>query len=910
MKPTATVRPPALTPAAAASSANPEHDAFRVRFARFLLFTAGVVATHFVLYAPSLLGLKVLLPLDDLAGANVYLPKTPEYADVVPRYPALSDQVLQFEFQRRFAAKELRSGRIPLWDPYNYCGAPFVVPFFSPYNVPYYIFPSYLTLAWIHVLVALVAAGGAYVFFRRVLGVGFWPAAVAAWCYPLSGFFQLWLGFYLSYTASFFPWLLVAVDSTVRRPAGWGGPGLALVTALLLISGAADLAGQALLAAGLFSLWQLGQQYQRQRDLRPLVRTAFALAGAWLAGILLAAPYLWPLLEYMPTGLRMQRRAGNVMERPPVGFSSLAQMIVPFIFGSTERGWVWASAAPNLQESSAQAYCGLFAMLVLAPVGLAVRRLRALNLFWVFLAVLTSAWVLNLWPITPLLQLPGVNLMSHNRFLFVFSFAILALAASGLDALARGEIEWCTPFRVPLLCVSVLFAWCIVSHFILRTNIIYPGEDSSIAAQQLLLGGFATIVVTGGVFLLLNSLRHDQQSAFVIPILLIAGVGVWCVVRSVELQTDIPGGIFRVNADSERERNALARVGCQTLQTYTIQAAVVCAAALMLWVVAFRAPRRLAAAILGIAVVAELVWFERGQNPQSDPSLYYPPIPELSTLANSPDRIAGLYCLPPMLPQAYGLRDVRGYDAVDPARIVRLLTEIRHPKTMPIDYAMTQWWLMPLIKDGDGNFKIVPALSMLNLRYIIGRGKPPDLPRFKPLLVQGDDYWIYENPKALPRAYVPASVRVLSEKKTFELLTDLNKTQSAMHFDPRAVGYVESDVGLKDQCRGTAEVTAETPCEVHVSVDMETAGLLVLADQWYPGWKASLNGQSVPVVPANYALRGVPLPAGRGEVIFRYESTGWARGLRAFAVAAIALAVWAAVIVWYARRTRAHATSS
>ena len=34
----------------------------------------------------------------------------------------------------------------------------------------------------------------------NILGVGFWPAVVAAWCFPLTGFFQFWLGYYLSFT--------------------------------------------------------------------------------------------------------------------------------------------------------------------------------------------------------------------------------------------------------------------------------------------------------------------------------------------------------------------------------------------------------------------------------------------------------------------------------------------------------------------------------------------------------------------------------------------------------------------------------------------------------------------------------------------------------------------------------------
>src|SRR5262249_1789765 len=66
------------------------------------------------------------------------------------------------------------------------------------------------------------------------------------------------------------------------------------------------------------------------------------------------------------------------------------------------------------------------------------------------LMVLASAWVLNLPGLTAILRLPGMNLMSHNRFLFVVCFAILALAAAGLDAVARGEVVWHMAFFVPV----------------------------------------------------------------------------------------------------------------------------------------------------------------------------------------------------------------------------------------------------------------------------------------------------------------------------------------------------------------------------------------------------------------------------------------------------------------------------
>ena len=47
--------------------------------------------------------------------------------------------------------------------------------------------------AGLHQLIAALRGGfvaglGAYAFFRRALPVGFWPACIGGWCYPLTAF--------------------------------------------------------------------------------------------------------------------------------------------------------------------------------------------------------------------------------------------------------------------------------------------------------------------------------------------------------------------------------------------------------------------------------------------------------------------------------------------------------------------------------------------------------------------------------------------------------------------------------------------------------------------------------------------------------------------------------------------------
>ncbi|MBK8028848.1 MAG: YfhO family protein [Chloroflexi bacterium] len=62
---------------------------------------------------------------------------------------------------------------------------------------------------------------------------------------------------------------------------------------------------------------------------------------------------------------------------------------------------------------------------------------------------------------------------------------------------------------------------------------------------------------------------------------------------------------------------------------------------------------------------------------------------------------------------------------------------------------------------------------------------------------------------------------------------------------------------------------------VTISVNAPRMGWLYLADTDYPGWKATLDGESVPIYRANLMFRAVQVDAGLHEVVFRYEPA-WA----------------------------------
>jgi len=805
----------------------------RARWGGSVLVLAGLVLGQVILYGPSLLGNRILLPLDILAEPTVYLPRTPETEGVVPHDAILSDLVFYYEPARQFAVSEIRSGRLPLWSPYRYAGAACYRWSLSPPCLPGYFIASPRVLAWIQVLIALVAGSGAYVFFRHILRVGFWPAAIAAWCYPLTGAYIIWQGFSLPPVMCWLPWVLAAVDRAVRRPAGWGAPGLALLTAVVLLGGAADIGGQLLLASGIYAAWCLIDEARRGWSARRAMQSLAVTSLAWLLGILGSTWLLMPLVEYTSTGARAAARSQGAEERPPIGLESLPQVVVPEMYGSTQQG-SHRIAADNVQESSVGAYAGLLAALLLAPLAWCSRRHRWSNALWVLLGFVGLSWSLNVPGVVQLLRLPGMNMMSHNRFVFVTSFAILAMAAVGLDVLRRSAVLRRRWFLLPVVLLASLGAWCLY-----RTAVL----PEPVATQ---LG---------------DAVRSGQVVGWI------------------------------------KDLAQVERVQHRFIWSYAVAAALsALAAGLWGWLwVRSRLPRW-AFVTLGALLVGELLWFGCGRAAQCDPALYYPPVPVLEQIAAArPGRIIGCNCLPANLSQTHGLRDVRGYDGVDPVRLMDLLQVAAAPDTPVLPYTQSQWLMPEGTIVPPGNLRLSPILDMLGVRYVIFRGTPP--PGIQPDFT-GQDYWALTNENAMRRAFVPRHVKTIEDDR--QRLRRL----SATDFNPRRIAYVERPISLPPRCRGVTSVVEEFPTRVTISVDMHTAGIVVLADLWDTGWRAYFDGEPVPVLRVNHALRGVLLPAGQGTLHFRYEPASLRLGGLLAGFAALAWGIWVVAVAWTTRRSR------
>lgn len=79
--------------------------------------------------------------------------------------------------------------------------------------------------------------------------------------------------------------------------------------------------------------------------------------------------------------------------------------------------------------------------------------------------------------------------------------------------------------------------------------------------------------------------------------------------------------------------------------------------------------------------------------------------------------------------------------------------------------------------------------------------------------------------------------------------------------------------------QGTATLRSRTANSITITTRTNASSNLVVAENWYPSWEASIDGSEARVYPADFAFMAVPVPAGTHEVTLRFGPKTFHRGL-------------------------------
>jgi uncharacterized membrane protein YfhO len=114
-------------------------------------------------------------------------------------------------------------------------------------------------------------------------------------------------------------------------------------------------------------------------------------------------------------------------------------------------------------------------------------------------------------------------------------------------------------------------------------------------------------------------------------------------------------------------------------------------------------------------------------------------------------------------------------------------------------------------------------------------------------------------------------------------------------FDPATqVVLAQPVVGRFSQSsqQESVHITHYAPERVEITVVASAPGYLVLADAWYPGWEAAVDGDATEVYRANLLFRAIAMGEGHHQVVFTFRPASLRVGA---SVSLVGLAVVAGV---------------
>jgi hypothetical protein len=321
---------------------------------------------------------------------------------------SLSDPVWQFAPWAEFAHAELRSGRLPLWNPHQDGGVPLLGNPQAALGSPL-LWPALalgVANGWnLSLLLRLLVAVAGAAAFLSDRGRSPEAAALGAAAFGLSGAFVAWLGHPQTLTVAPVPLVLLFAGRLAERASGRDAVFLSLVTALVLAGGHPETMFQAALLAAAYAAF-------RASSLRRWATTG----GVALLGAGLAAPLWIPFAEYF---LLSEAREGSGRHPFVLPARAILRLLLP------------GGLAPTTIETAATVSV---AVLCLAPLAFFRRQRDAETTFW----AATAVAILLVTYQNPLADfLARTTAVYWTRALLLLPIPLGFLAASSLDGLVE-----------------------------------------------------------------------------------------------------------------------------------------------------------------------------------------------------------------------------------------------------------------------------------------------------------------------------------------------------------------------------------------------------------------------------------------------------------------------------------------
>ena len=718
-------------------------------------------------------------------------------------YSDTSDLLAQHLPAKRFLVRSLNeTGELPLWNPDQYAGSPFVhdiqVGLFYPPHLPLYVMPESAVgpfLSWL-VFGHVLFAGWLMYAYGQHAGLGELAAFATGAGYMLAPrwMMQLFLaGHTVTAGIAWLPLVVLCVERAIQRRSWRWAVGGGVSYSFLVLGTHPQWTFYGSLLIGLWPLRLLVESSTRRAM---LMRWVVVEALVVVVAIGLCAIQLLPTLE---AAGETSRSRGMAQSWSLDGAkAALGTLIGPFPERSAE-GIHWETRGGITLTS---------AVLALIGVGLGGRsaRVPALIALGMLVYALGGSAVID--------RLPGFSTFRMpTRMLLTLAFPLAYLTGLGVQALAR---EWSTGALRAATTIALIVA-------------AGPGLTSALS------GPFPNLATA-----------NPTWRAY------------WLAVPAVWVT-------FLVIAPR------------QSGPARTLALVAILVGDLLLFSVRYPAVRPM-----------EEIY---PRSPLLDPIRDDVRMPGAAVY--DPDVTDSTACfLGPGSPAAsvHGVRSARGYNPLDVARYRQFLAFISDVGetqrafsgnfTNPVVTAfpienrglfnlLGVTWVIAPVDDppvGDGWVPVRDAIDADARSYnFLGPGIQ-ELPSMR----------LYFNVQSMPRAFVvPQAIPEATEARVLDQLKAIDPWQTATLAD---WDWMANPLPTGGRGRRWQQVVFASPNRLYIELDGQSAGLLVVTDPWYPGWRCRVDGVEVPIRRADYAFRGVMVPMGAKEVVFQFEPRSYRRG--------------------------------
>jgi hypothetical protein len=762
---------------------------------------------------PAIFGGQALLPADVLFRDPLWQPQAP-VGFSAPSNELMTDQVYQFYPWQVFAQEKLRQGIMPLWNPYQYSGTPFIAndqsSVFYPIKLILSFLPTYLIPGWSALLRLVIACLGTYMLLR-VWKASQAASVIAGLTFALGSSIIIMLGHSHTNVTIWLPWLILSADQILSSDHPW--PWSLVSSAVIGIQFLGGHAESSFLILVGWALYCLIATLQQHAPLKTIWTRLTLLVLSFILGSALAGIQLAPFLELLPQSSNIMSRAQEAGGQPwfYTGFwkeSALAAtLFFPNFFGNPTTGDWWIGT--GFANYTFVLYMGILP-LFLAIAGTRLRRTEWRVKFFAVLGLISLGITFRLPLLDLIRRLPLFNIANLIAFQTIFSLCVAILAGFGLDAVLSSS----QPTNQP-------------TKRLARTLTLF----ASLSGAGLLI-----------IYLALRLLRQEFMN-----------LAQNYVVTYVYGKPPHPYPLEYYLAQLEERYQQIVHAFDPARLTMYLPIVFALGGALVFWLIwKGRLKTGPAKGLILALVIADLWLFGMKLNPTIPPDQLFPWTPALRFLADHQgyDRIASLgSTLPPNTGMPFSLFDVRGYDV----SIGRYQILISHLDTAPSGGL--------ILSDHNQNF-----FNLAGVRYLLS-AEP--LVSANLQLVYDNEIKIYERLQSLPRVYLTNSYQVITDTSALVAMLDTPDvvTGNQVILEETLPASFPSGQGKS----GIARIVSYESNAVTIETDNPQAALLVLSDAFYPGWKVWIDGQESKVYRVNYVFRAVSVPAGQHTVSFSYQ---------------------------------------